>query len=244
MAAPGLGWPPRPDLTLFGRRRADLPAPAVNGGCCRRDGRLDPARRSRSIPCRRGGRAATGAGRPPGRGGWGRESEAAETGGGDGVVRGAGVRRPLGNAARSGRPQVPGRGVPALGSSDLRGGVVSGDDDAAILRGCGGSVGLGRGVRGRPHTAAGGVRPAVAGPRVRRDRAFLRGGNRGDETAGEDGDRVRQARGRRPADAAGVAGDDGRQAGHRHLGHRRAHCEPVGRQRHPHRHGVGQRRSP
>ena len=62
---------------------------------------------------------------------------------------------------------------------------------------------------------------AVQGAGAGRDRADVRGRHRRDEAAGEDGDRVRQAGRRRPADPAHVDRDDGRPTRHGDLGHRR-----------------------
>ncbi len=63
-------------------------------------------------------------------------------------------------------------------------------------------VGLGRGVRRRPHRRPGGVRRGHQAPVLRGDRADVRGRHRRDQAAGQDGDRVRQAGWCRPADAA------------------------------------------
>ena len=52
---------------------------------------------------------------------------AGAAGGGDGVVRGACVRRRLGDAAEGGVQEVPGGGVPPVGPRGVRGGVDRGD---------------------------------------------------------------------------------------------------------------------
>ena len=136
----------------------------------------------------------------------------AAPGRGDGVLRGAGVRRALGDAAGAGAAAVPRRRVPAVGPPRLRRRVGRGDGDAADVPGGRRGVGLGRGVRraSRPTTPR--RSPARQGARARPDRAVVRGRHRRDPAAGQDRDRVRQARRRRPADPRRVDRDDGRTA--------------------------------
>ena len=65
-----------------------------------------------------------------------------------------------------------------------------------------------------------------------------------DEAAGEDGDRVRQARRGRPADTARLDRHDGCPAGHRDLGHRWPDGATARRARHPLRRGPRAGRPP
>ncbi len=144
------------------------------------------------------------AGRPVVVGGDG-EPDPAAPGGGHRVLRGAGVRGPLGHAAAAGGPQVPRRGVPAVRPTGLRRGVGAGDGHAAVAAGGGRGVGVGRGLRRGPHRRARrGAGPGGAAAGAGRDRPQLRGGHRRDQAAGQDGHRVRQAGGDRPADAQDV----------------------------------------
>ncbi len=126
----------------------------------------------------------------------------------------------------------------------LRRGVGRGDGDAAHASRRRSRCGVGTkrssaSTTDDPEAFAHEVKARVAAD----DRPVVRGRHRRDAAAGQDGDRVRQAGRGRPADASRVDPDDGRQAGHRDLGHRTAHRSTPGRARHRHRRGPRPRRS-
>ena len=224
-----------PDLD---RPQPVVPALRVSG--------LDPPRRPRPVPGRGGGAAPTGAGRAAGDRGRRRRPQPAPAGGGHRLLRGAGVRRALGDAAAPGGPALPGRRLPPLRPARLRGRVGAGDGRPCGRSGWSWRCGAGtrrsspirRAARPRheePEETARRVQRRV----LERDGAELRGGHRRDQAAGEDGDRVRQARRHRPADTRRVAADHGRPPGHGAVGHRRPHRGPPGRLRHPHGRRAG-----
>ena len=121
------------------------------------------------------------------------------------------LRRAVRPAAAHGRAAVPGRGVPAGGQGGLRGGVRRGDGGAAGHRRRAGGDGLGRGVPGHRQRRPGGFRPRdpAAGPRG--DPAGLHGRHRREQAAGQAGHRLRQARGRVPADLPELVRGAGRR---------------------------------
>ena len=140
-----------------------------------------------------------------------------------------------GHAAAAGRAQVPGRGVPAGRRAGLRGRVGAGDGDPArpaLGGGAGGGrgAGLGRGVPGRGTGGGGGGRAPVAGRSAREfaaqiqaevlaaTAAALLGGDRRQQAAGQDRDRLRQAAGDLAADGGQLVRGDGRPARPRRCG--------------------------
>ena len=77
------------------------------------------------------------------------------------------VRRPIRHAARTGRSQVPRRGVPPVRQAGVRGGLGPRHGDAAVVPGGGRGVGLGRSVRRGPHRRSRSVGGGHAGPPAR-----------------------------------------------------------------------------
>ena len=131
-----------------GHRRA---AAAAGADGLSRDRRVGAPRRPRHVPGGGRGAAPARAGRQAGGGRRPRNGHRAR-GGLDGVVRGAGVRDPVGDAAADGVQEVPRRGVPAGRLPGLQGRLGGGDGDAAVARvgwraGRAGGARLGRGVR-------------------------------------------------------------------------------------------------
>ncbi len=176
------------------RRQHGVTLPRKAAGW-RHDGAVSVGPARRHGPVHRGGGdpPPTRAGRAPRGGRRARRPDGAR-GGLDGVLRGAGVRRPVRDAAQAGRTPLPRRGVPAGGRTRLRGGVGRRDGHpASRARRRRRGARVGRGVRrDRDRRPAGGG-PDDPGERPRGDRAALLGGHRGHQGARQDRHRLRQA---------------------------------------------------
>ncbi len=98
--------PSVPDGTMDTDDPADLPRSSGRTVAAGGTATVDPARRPGSVPGRRGGAPASGAGRAARGGRWGRRSHTRPPGRRERFVRGPGVRGARGDAAAARRPEV------------------------------------------------------------------------------------------------------------------------------------------
>ena len=127
--------------------------------------RVGAPRRPRPLPVGGRGAAPTRAGRPAGGRRRRRQPRSAPPGRRHRLVRGPGVRRALGHAARRGAAPLSRRRVPAVGSGGLRRGLRGGHGGPALVRRPGRGAGLGRGLPRCEHRRPRGARRRHQGSR-------------------------------------------------------------------------------